>query len=128
MPLQFSWAAVAAYCAHEAAPAGHSTATAGATHLGHHEHQHPQRAQAEPAADAPADADADSAGPAQADKMPGAIDVDCGQCHGHCSVMPSLPSALPGVPVAALPRTSLDETGGACTPARPERPQWRPLA
>ncbi|MCA0175635.1 MAG: hypothetical protein LCH73_05000 [Proteobacteria bacterium] len=32
LPLQFGWAAVAPYCAHEASPA--------AEHVGHHSHQH----------------------------------------------------------------------------------------
>jgi len=114
LPLQFSWAAVASYCGHEQ--------QAGSTHFGHHEHQ--QHADAAGGAEPLADAESTPDG----DKAPGAMDLDCGHCHGHCSVMltplPGLPAALATTP----PMTSLDEAGGAHAPTRPERPQWLPLA
>lgn len=116
LPLQFSWAAVATYCGHEE--------QAGATHFGHHEHEHhaDSSGNAEPLADL--DATADAAG----DKAPGAMDLDCGHCHGTCSVMPALNPGVPDALSTAHPRATLDETGGAHAPTRPERPQWRPLA
>jgi hypothetical protein len=116
LPLQFSWAAVASYCGHEE--------QAGATHFGHHEHQHhaDNGGNAEPVADL--DGTADATG----DKAPGAMDLDCGHCHGYCSVMLTLPSALPGALSTAHPSATLDEAGGAHAPTRPERPQWLPLA
>lgn len=116
LPLQASWAAVASYCAHEA--------QAGATHLGHHEHRH--------RADAGQSAEADHAVHSPADehgsKTPGANDLDCGQCHGGCSAMITMPVALPGLVSAAVPLPTVDEDGGAHAPNRPERPQWRRLA
>ena len=114
LPLQFSWAAVASYCGHET--------QAGAGHLGHHEH--PQHAGEAGAAEPVADADANPG----VDQAPGAMDLDCGHCHGHCSVMPTLLAGLPGALATAPPSASLDESGGAHAPSRPERPQWLPLA
>ncbi len=116
LPLQFSWAVVASYCGHEE--------QAGVTHFGHHEHHHhaDNGGNAEPVADL--DATADAAG----DKAPGAMDLDCGQCHGYCSVMFTLPSGLPGAFSTAHPSATLDEAGGVHAPTRPERPQWLPLA
>ena len=116
LPLQFSWAAVASYCGHEE--------QAGAAHFGHHEHQYHADTigNAETVADLVATADA------AGEKAPGAMDLDCGHCHGYCSVMLTLPSGLPGALSTAHPSATLDEAGGAHAPTRPERPQWRPLA
>lgn len=108
LPLQFSWAAVASYCEHEA--------TVDAEHLGHHEHPHH--------GDTAPDADSDHA----ADTTAGTIDVDCGHCHGHCTGLLTLSDGWPGGLSTAAPRASADEAGGAHAPARPERPQWVPLA
>ena len=77
---------------------------------------------AEPVADL--DVTADAAG----DKTPGAMDPDCGHCHGYCGVMLTLPSGLPGALSTSRPSATLDEAGGAHAPTRPERPQWLPLA
>ena len=81
LPLQFSWAAVASYCKHET--------QADAEHFGHHEHQHHGNTtvDADPAVDPQA----------EGDKTLGAMDVDCGHCHGHCSVMLTLSGGLPGL-------------------------------
>jgi hypothetical protein len=118
LPLQFSWAAVASYCGHEE--------QAGAAHFGHHQHQHQHHADtgdnAEPLA--ALDATADAAG----DKAPGAMDLDCGHCHGFCSVVPALNPGVPEALSTAHPSATLDEAGGAHAPARPERPQWPLLA
>ena len=116
LPLQFSWAAVASYCGHEE--------QAGATHFGHHEHQH----HADTVGNAEPVADLDTTADVSGDKVPGAMDLDCGHCHGYCSVMLTLPSALPGALSTAHPSANLDEAGGAHAPTRPERPQWLPLA
>jgi hypothetical protein len=112
LPLQFSWAAVASYCGHET--------QAGVEHFGHHDHQHH--------ADASDFAGTDANSDAGDGKAPGAMDLDCGHCHGTCSMMLNLPSALPGALSTAPPSATLDESGGAHAPTRPERPQWLPLA
>ena len=111
LPLQFSWAAVAVYCEHE---------TQGAGHFGHHEHQH----EADAVAHADPSPDTDAAG----DKAPGAMDLDCGHCHGQCSVMLTLPVEPPELLSTAPPSATANEAGGAHAPTRPERPQWLRLA
>jgi hypothetical protein len=125
LPLQFSWAAVASYCEHE---------TQGAGHFGHHDHDHAHQAGASrdagPAADLTADASPtlDDTGSADGDKAPGAMDLDCGHCHGTCGAMLIWPLGMPGAPSTAPPSATLDEAGDAHAPTRPERPQWLPLA
>ncbi len=109
LPLQFSWAAVASYCEHE---------TQGTGHFGHHECQ--KHADASARADAEPDANGD--------KAPGAMDLDCGHCHGTCSGMLTPASGVPGALSTAPPSATLDEAVGAHAPTRPERPQWLPLA
>jgi hypothetical protein len=126
LPLQSSWAAVASYCGHE------TQASTG--HFGHHDHVHGHHADAGSDAGPAADPGAgltsspDEAGGANGEKAPGALDLDCSHCHGTCSAMPTLPMGLPGALSTALPSATLDETGGAHAPTRPERPQWLPLA
>lgn len=116
LPLQFSWAAVAAYCGHEAPTE--------AAHFGHHEHQHHDGIGAADDAEPVADAKADPG----ADKSPAAMDLDCGHCHGHCSVMPTPWASVLDALVTRPPRPALEEAGAARASARPERPQWRVLA
>ena len=116
LPLQFSWAAVASYCGHET--------QAGVEHFGHHDHQHHGDAGDGAALDANSDANADAVD----GKAPGAMDLDCGHCHGTCSMVPNLPSVLPAALSTAPPIATLDECGGAHAPTRPERPQWLFLA
>lgn len=111
LPFQFSWAAAASYCEHE---------TQGDGHFGHHEHQH--CADAGAVGELVADADA------RGDKASGAMDLDCGNCHGQCSVMLTLSAKVPGTLSTAPPSASTNEAGGAHAPARPERPQWLRLA
>jgi hypothetical protein len=124
LPLQFSWAAVASYCGHET--------QATADHFGHHDHQH--RADSGGHVDAVADrvanakSTADATADVQGDKAPGAMDLDCGHCHGFCGVMLTLPAAIPGAPGTARTGATVDESVGAHAPTRPERPQWLPLA
>ena len=104
LPLQFSWAAVAAYCGLES--------DAQALHLGHHEHP-----QAGPAS---VDEDPD---PAVKDAAPG-LELDGGHCHGSCvgllaAVVSPTPRALTSHPVSPA-------EGSVRTLALnpPERPQW----
>ncbi len=120
LPLQYSWASVAAYCGHEA--------QAGSGHFGHHEHRHHDDANTHAELVADASANADGSVDAEGDEVPGAMDLDCGHCHGYCSVMLTLQAGLPGALAAAPPSASVDESGGAHAPTRPERPQWLPLA
>ncbi|KPF50825.1 hypothetical protein IP87_01550 [beta proteobacterium AAP121] len=114
LPLQFSWAAVAAYCGHET--------EAGAAHFGHHAHP--------PHADIGAGPLAEPGTPTEAsgEEAPGALELDCGHCHSSCGVMPSLGIGPPDALSTVQPSAALDESGAACAPTRPERPQWRPLA
>ncbi len=120
LPLQFSWAAVAPYC-------GHETQT-GVEHFGHHHHQHHDGASNAAATIGDPVATWDANPDAGHGKAPGAMDLDCGQCHGTCSVLLDLPSALPGAPSTEPPSATLVEADGACALTRPERPQWRLLA
>lgn len=125
LPFQFSWAAVASYYGHEQAGAGHFGHHAHEHGHGHgHEHEHPTDTgtEAEPVADLAASS------AVQGDKAPGAMDLDCGNCHGTCSVMLTAASGVPGELATAHPRATLDEAGAAHAPTRPERPQWPPLA
>lgn len=120
LPLQFSWAAVASYCGHET--------QAGVEHLGHHDHQHHADASDGAGLDTDLATTSDVTSDAVDGKAPGAMDLDCGHCHGTCSMMVNLPSALPGALSTAPLRATLDESGGMHAPTRPERPQWLPLA
>ena len=116
LPLQLSWGAVASYCGHE-----EQTDTA---HFGHHQHEH----QAEVSGDARLVAELDVLADINGDKTPNSLDLDCGFCHSYCGAMLTLPLGSLGMPMAASPSASLDKAGGAHPPARPERPQWLPLA
>ena len=108
LPLQFSWAAVAGYCTHEA--------DAQTQHLGHHAHQPgtPDKADAEPAADA--------------DRAPGATDLDCSHGHGCCSAL--LGTALPAYAslVHVHPAAAAQVATALLALSPPERPQWWALA
>lgn len=116
LPFQFSWAAVASYCEHET--------QVGAWHFGHHDHQHGTAASDAGGLDSSFGVNLDVGN----SKAPAAMDVDCGQCHGISSMMLSLPSTVLGSLSTAPPTATLDESGGAYAPTRPERPQWLPLA
>jgi hypothetical protein len=111
LPIQFSWAAVASYCAYDAGT--------GASHPGHHEHERHGHATQ----------DADPGGEGLAgDTGSGTAHADCDHCHGYCAGMvegmvrldpPALASALPGRGQRAFTEP---------LPAQPERPQWASLA
>lgn len=103
LPLQFCWAAAAAYCQHE----GEKTAQ----HFGHHSHQH------DPAADLPDDGE--SVIKAHA---------DCGYCHLSCQA-----SFLTMVPEVALPTGATHlalslRTYSSHIPDGLHRPDWRLVA
>lgn len=112
LPVQFCWAAAAAYCQHEAAAAK--------THIGHHAHEHEAK---------PGDADAGAgkhAGKAAAVKGGKLVaDNDCGYC--HLSVAKSMVPVAGQLPLAAHffidfgPLLAFQSRG----PDRHERPKWR---
>ncbi|MFN0162887.1 MAG: hypothetical protein ACKVQQ_16775 [Burkholderiales bacterium] len=100
LPVQFAWAAVGSYCAHEAAGSS-------AAHFGHHDHQHNG---VEEAAE-PADKNDAHA--------------DCAACHFGVAA----PHAIMTSSSTAQPFVVSDGMAGAPTSApatRPERPNWRP--
>lgn len=111
LPFQFSWAAVAAYCAH---PSGET-----ADHVGHHDHgSHAHGA-------LPADADAKAT---TADGSSSTAALDCSHCHGGGAVTLGLPDRLVPHPVGQAPPTLGDAPSAEHVPAQPERPQWARLA
>jgi len=117
LPLQFSWAAVVGYCAHEA--------DARAPHLGHHTHVHAgassgDAAEVPSAEAAPADAGGKTATPA--------LDLDCGHCHGMGVVVSVLPDGPPAVRALrhAAPWPARGQASHLTAP--PDRPQWPALA
>ncbi|WP_420473660.1 cation efflux protein, CzcI family [Noviherbaspirillum sp. ST9] len=103
LPLQFSWAAAAAYCQHEGEKSSQ--------HFGHHSHQH------DASADRPDDTDKVVKGHA-----------DCGYCHAYCQV-----SALTSVPEVVLPTGSTHvekptQSYSSHIPDGLQRPDWRLVA
>jgi hypothetical protein len=101
LPAQATWAVVAPYCAHEAAPQ--------AQHLGHHEHQHHDQ-------------------PDQSQLAAGLPDLDCGQCHGHGAAVVLAALQLAAGPLPAQPVCAAAVPLRARAAAPPERPQWLRLA
>ena len=112
LPLQFSWAAVVGYCAHEA--------EVQAPHLGHHQHAHPDAPAGEADAAAPADAGGKTAAPA--------LDLDCGQCHGMGVVVSVPPVGPPLLRVLRRAAPWPDGSRASHPTAPPDRPQWSALA
>lgn len=103
LPLQFSWAAAAAYCQHE----GENTAQ----HFGHHSHQH----DAQP--DSPDDADPTAK-----------VHADCAYCHLACqaSFLTTAPDIVVphGSTYAELPARPYSSH----IPDGLQRPDWRIVA
>ncbi|MGH8787333.1 MAG: cation efflux protein, CzcI family [Cupriavidus necator] len=102
LPFQFSWAAAAAYCQHETAPA--------VWHIGHHEHHHK--------ADAKLEKDKKSV-----------VDSDCGIC--HLASLPFARADMPGTPAVLRVElvSRLGDPAFTSLNARaPDRPQWQRLA
>ncbi len=110
LPLQFSWAAVAAYCGHEFGEA--------AQHLGHHEHDHEHTGVS----------GADEASAPSDQGTPAGFDLDCGHCHGTCASMPATSSDMASLTLATHPITPVEGAVRTLPQSPPERPQWLPLA
>ncbi len=105
LPLQFAWAAAAAYCGHEEAPAK--------THVGHHAHEH-QADQSDSGADKQY---------AKAGKL--VADNDCGYCHLSFA-KPMLPLTLQfdtnaHFSVHTAPNMTFESRG----PDHHDRPKWQ---
>ncbi len=104
LPLQASWAAVAAYCMHE-----NGVAT---QHFGHHFHKHHLSA-----GDSPGDPSRGSAG----------VDKDCGFCHLNLKLVhatASIPQFDVGSHLNGFPPR---HRYSSLVPQEPERPNWRAL-
>ena len=112
LPLQFSWAAAAGYCAHES--------RVQSRHLGHHQHEHlPDGGSADASADPSADDDS---------RVGANVHPDCGQCHGLGVGLPMPLVAMAG-PVTVRDAAPLTASGRLLrATAPPDRPQWPPLA
>jgi hypothetical protein len=108
LPIQLSWAAVAAYCGHES--------DTQAQHLGHHEHQHDDASDAQTAGD-PSDKDGLAA-----------LDFDCGHCHTSCCGMPALLGALTPLAITSQLATPVEGSLRTLAQSPPERPQWARFA
>ena len=108
LPFQFSWAAVADYCAHESDPQ--------AQHLGHHEHHDSGHADAVNAADGEADVE-----------QP-AVDNDGCHSHGCCVGLTGSRAAMFTGPPVATPSPVAEAATGALLANPPDRPQWARLA
>ncbi len=104
LPLQFTWAAVKSYCAHENGNA--------AQHVGHHEHQH-KAEKAEPSVLDPANFNL--------------ADPDCAACHTGCTSSAGVcitSSQFPNLSNQALNEVDYLAHLPSPLPTRPERPQW----
>lgn len=108
LPLQFSWAAVAAYCGHESGQQ--------AQHMGHHDHQHTKQVSSDDGR-SPTDQGA-----------PAGFDFDCGHCHGSCAGMPVLADDLGPLDVNSHSFEPVEGIVRSIPQRPPERPQWLPLA
>jgi hypothetical protein len=115
MPFQSSWAAVAAYCAHEA--------SAQSLHFGHHEHPH--AGAGSPAGAAPADIDGD---PLAQTNGPAGQDVECDHCLGNCCSLPATVTGLKLAVDALHPAPHRQGILRTWAQSPPERPQWLHLA
>lgn len=111
LPTQMSWAAVAAYCAHETGAA--------VDHVGHHDHaDHAHGASPTGPAGIPdLDMDADSG-----------AEADCGHCHGQCTGMLLAVEHPTLTRLSAALALAIQLPCAAHAAAQPERPQWAPLA
>ncbi len=118
LPLQFSWAAVAAYCAHES--------SAASDHLGHHDHQHSAPALA--LGDGPGEVYAAAAsGDAQWSQVDGQApapqaDKDCGTC--QLAAAQPIPRSMSGtlMPLGQAQHHASSPAYDSHIPAGPRRP------
>ena len=101
LPLQFSWAGIAAYCQHETGQA--------AQHIGHHEHTH---------------TGTDTQGSASDIKAQWGFDTDCSACYS--GFISAVPHAIPPLPLLQF-STMIDWAPyslAAPPTILPERPNW----
>ena len=104
LPLQFTWAAAAVYCQHEAAPA--------ARHVGHHEHEHEDAVQAKK----------DTRDAVKLAKF--TSDNDCGSCHlTALKPLQAEPLAVPALNGRQAPAGTVHPLQTR-EPDRLERPNW----
>lgn len=107
LPLQLTWAATVAYCAHENGQQN--------SHFGHHAHKH-------------AAADERVASTDKGKLSTPQVDMDCGTCHAGCPAALSKTTVVASLPTDPL----LPETNPLSPPSawdsRPDRPQWEALA
>lgn len=103
LPVQWTWAAAAAYCAHESSPAA-------ARHIGHHDHVHKT-------------SKADSSKQGQATKT-GALDLDCEYCHLSAAQWLLALHAIVPPTTGALPPLGDPLLEGSHVDSGPERPDW----
>ena len=120
MPLQLSWAAVAAFCAHESSPK--------APHFGHHAHAHAQqRSVGVPLDVAKVGAlDTVSVSSGVNSGVTSDIAIDISDCHFHGPGVAALPTLIvTPAGVAAAPQTVWTAAAvSAPVLAQPDRPQW----
>lgn len=137
LPIQFSWAAAAAYCEHESG--------ARADHFGHHEHDHQgsgvapvtslgdpsidttSETTSAPTVDASVARSIDPTGGASKGSAAGAaLDLAHSHCHFHCPVAAAVSSAsaMQGENSGRPPLYWTEAHLMAPAVPRPERPQW----
>jgi hypothetical protein len=104
LTLQAPWAAAAAYCQHESAPA--------AQHFGHHEHAHAQAA------------DATLQGGVDAEAADSAPDLDCPSCHACCAALSLHGPGVTLVATGSAPPGLAQRLLPAPPPTPLERPDW----
>lgn len=101
LPVQWTWAATASYCGHEAGMAS--------KHFGHHDHQHKNAAN---------EASKDG------EKSPAGLDTDCDYCHlSGSQAMASMRALIVSPTRSALPPADPPMRGSHLTsgPERPDR-------
>lgn len=125
LPLQFSWAAAAAYCGHETGAA--------AQHFGHHDHRHAgapgEVSKQDTAKQDAAEQDAAKQGASKdsLSKVGNLHDADCGMCHFGCGML--VPNVLKVADVEAQPvRFAEPVEHDSHIPQLPERPDRLRLA
>jgi hypothetical protein len=105
LPLQYSWAAVASYCQHEAGVS--------AKHLGHHSHDYHA-------------VDHQEAG--KHSSQTGGIDHDCATCHLGCAAALTGSQTIPTATTAQDNHFVHHANRSQASSEPPERPQWHRLA